>query len=323
MAPDDRSTWRARVRGCLLGGALGDALGAGFEGQPAVSAAALERVVVAGSELVWTDDTALQLASAGYLAGLESLEDFDDDAHAHALAWAWQKDPHRGYGANPPRVFGTVLARGDWRAAARGSFGGVGSLGNGGAMRAAPIGTSSADPAVVADLARRCAAVTHAHPVGQDAAALVAVAAARALRTPAGQRLDAEQFVGDCARWLTTPEVREAVSAVRVSLQTADPVHVARSTGNGIRADDAVAAALSAFLHHPRQPLAAIRFAVGMGGDTDTIAAMAGSLAGAAAGCRALPARLLERLESREEIEHVADDLARRTQPAGQEGRLQ
>lgn len=58
-------------------------------------------------------------------------------------------------------------------------FGGGGSMGNGGAMRFAPIGAYFADDfAAVVENARRSAEVTHAHPEGQAGAIAVAVAAA-------------------------------------------------------------------------------------------------------------------------------------------------
>ncbi|HEX6233046.1 MAG TPA: ADP-ribosylglycohydrolase family protein [Jiangellaceae bacterium] len=83
--------------------------------------------------------------------------------------------------------------------------------------------------------------------------------------------------------------------------------------GSGIAAHEAAPAAVAAYLHCPSDPVAAISFAVAMGGDTDTVAAMAGSLAGAASGEGSLPERLLRRLEQRERLTHVADALADRT----------
>ncbi|HEX6233047.1 MAG TPA: ADP-ribosylglycohydrolase family protein [Jiangellaceae bacterium] len=64
------TAWRRRVRGCLLGGALGDALGAPFEGRPVVAPDELRAWVDSDRPLRWTDDTALQVALADYLAGL-------------------------------------------------------------------------------------------------------------------------------------------------------------------------------------------------------------------------------------------------------------
>ncbi|MFW6091531.1 MAG: ADP-ribosylglycohydrolase family protein, partial [Actinomycetota bacterium] len=58
------ASWRDRVRGCLLGGALGDALGAPFEGVRAVDGTDWERLITSARPLAWTDDTALQLALA-------------------------------------------------------------------------------------------------------------------------------------------------------------------------------------------------------------------------------------------------------------------
>jgi poly(ADP-ribose) glycohydrolase ARH3 len=52
-----------------------------------------------------------------------------------------------------------------------------------------------------------------------------------------------------------------------------------------------------------------IRAAVELGGDTDTVAAMAGALAGAQCGRSGLPAPLLDRLEGRARIEPAAQRL--------------
>jgi ADP-ribosylglycohydrolase len=57
-----------------------------------------------------------------------------------------------------------------------------------------------------------------------------------------------------------------------------------------------------------RDLLDAITTAIGFGGDTDTIAAMAGAMAGAAWGLDGVPASMLSRLEARDELA----DLARR-----------
>jgi ADP-ribosylglycohydrolase len=53
-----------------------------------------------------------------------------------------------------------------------------------------------------------------------------------------------------------------------------------------------------------------VTVAVRLGGDTDTIAAMAGAMAGAAWGLTGVAAPLLERLEAREELERLATALA-------------
>ena len=64
--------------------------------------------------------------------------------------------------------------------------------------------------------------------------------------------------------------------------------------------------AVHAFCRHPDDFDAMMRFIVQLGGDTDTIGAMAGGMFGAAHGVDALPAAPLAHLESRAEIEMVA-----------------
>ncbi len=96
---------------------------------------------------------------------------------------------------------------------------------------------------------------------------------------------------------------------------TADVDTVARQLGHGISAVEAVPAAIAAFLGAPDDPRAVVVRAVCMGGDTDTIAAMAGAVAGAHAGASALPEDALARLEGRAELVRLADALADLTPP--------
>ena len=307
-------SWRSRIRGCLLAGALGDAVGRPFEGHTHVSLVDVEDVLQGGGPLRWTDDTALLLALAEYLGELDDVTAINDDDLARRFALAWQADPHRGYGSNPPQIFATVLSGGDWRSAATRSFGGAGSLGNGGAMRAAPVGALPATAALVAHLARRTAAVTHAHRDAQDAAAAVALATWVCLRTEPDD-LDPAALLSTITAELSSSTLIAATQAVVDTIDLDDPAAVAEVTGTGIAAVEAAPAALAAFLHHPQDPVAVITFAVAMGGDTDTVATMAGCLSGALTGQAALPESLLTRLEQARRIGRIADALAARTHP--------
>ena len=310
--PDvDEETWRDRVLGLLLGGALGDAVGAPFEGALTVDPRHVERVIGGREPLRWTDDTALQLALAGHVADHATDDEVVDDDLVLALAEAWRAEPDRGYGPNPPRIFAAALAGEEWRTRVHDAFGGRGSLGNGGAMRVAPVGALPGGVERVVDVARRSAAVTHAHPVGQEAAGVIAVAAHRGLRAPEGTS-DAPGTLTRCVAVVSTEELRGAIRAAWTAARRG-PREAAEITGNGVAANESVGAALAAALSHPGDPVAAVSFAVRMAGDTDTIAAMAGSLVGSRTGARALPAELVARLEDRERIEGVAARLAAAT----------
>jgi poly(ADP-ribose) glycohydrolase ARH3 len=77
----------------------------------------------------------------------------------------------------------------------------------------------------------------------------------------------------------------------------ASPAEIGQRFGTGIAAREAVPAALGVFLSAPDDPVAAVTRAVHLGGDTDTIGAMTGALAGARNGCAAFPPRWLDALE--------------------------
>lgn len=80
--------------------------------------------------------------------------------------------------------------------------------------------------------------------------------------------------------------------------------------GHSLAGLEAVPAALHAFLRHPWSLADAVTHAVGLGGDTDTIASMAGALAGAFLGEGAVPTAWRDRLEAADEIAELADALA-------------
>jgi ADP-ribosylglycohydrolase len=102
----------------------------------------------------------------------------EQDALARAFARRFREDAVRGYGAKAQDILEAIYSGMDWRRAARLPYR-DGSKGNGGAMRAAPVGAYFAgDLKRVVEQARRSAEVTHAHPEGQAGAIAVAAAAA-------------------------------------------------------------------------------------------------------------------------------------------------
>jgi poly(ADP-ribose) glycohydrolase ARH3 len=73
----------------------------------------------------------------------------------------------------------------------------------------------------------------------------------------------------------------------------------ATSLGNGIEALDSVPTAIACFSLAPQSYETAVGSAVLLGGDTDTIAAMTGALAGAYLGVAAIPTHLINILEDK------------------------
>lgn len=76
--------------------------------------------------------------------------------------------------------------------------------------------------------------------------------------------------------------------------------------GNGIEAFNSVPTAIYSFLSHFESFADAVIYAIGLGGDTDTIAAMTGAISGAYHGIKAIPKEWEERLENRAYIETLA-----------------
>lgn len=186
-------------------------------------------------------------------------------------------------------------------------------------MRAVPAAVvGHPDLSAVADLARGQARVTHAHPLGQDGAVLLAVAVAivaGTARQPAGGQ-DATPDTSPGQRLTAAAdhlETRAMASALGRAMEVGpggDPHAIAERVGRGVAAVEAVPAAVAAFLGSPDDPIDVLARAVTIGGDTDTIAAMAGALVGARVGAAGLPDRLRARLEAREVLVSLADDLA-------------
>jgi ADP-ribosylglycohydrolase len=289
-----------RFQGCLLGLALGDALGAVHEG------GTLERMLwrVIGRTRTgltrWTDDTQMSLDLAESLIAHRSLH-VQDLASRFASSYRWS----RGYGAGTSRVLRRVARGVDWREANR-SVHGAGSFGNGGAMRAPVIGLFySSHPSELAAAARLSASVTHAHPAAMEGAALVAMATGCAvLSHPPHEILERAAAVCELEPFRARLETARVWLAARNSPAAPE---VARRLGHGVAASEScVTAVYGALRFLDRTFLELQQFVAACGGDVDTIGAMAGAIWGAAHGIARLPGRELDRLEQRERLMSVA-----------------
>ncbi|MER7695259.1 MULTISPECIES: ADP-ribosylglycohydrolase family protein [unclassified Streptomyces] len=237
----------------------------------------------------WTDDTALALALH---RSLDEHGQVDQDHVALGYALAFDADQARGYGHGMHLLLPRLLVSpADWRTLAPELFEG-GSLGNGAAMRVAPLGARFHEDLVhVAGQAALSAEVTHAHPDGIAGAVAVAVAAALSARGEL--TLDA---VAD-----RTPRgpVRDGVLRAARTPFTTEPWKAADLLGNGqrIRADDTVPFALWTAARH-RGDLEAALWATAEGlGDVDTTCAITGGVVGAATGTAGVPEEWLRRRE--------------------------
>lgn len=221
-----------------------------------------------------TDDTVCTVAVADWLLGGAG-----DDLAMIMRGWV-RRYPRAGYG-------GLFI-----RWAISTSSGPYGSWGNGGAMRAAPCGWAGRDEAEVLDLAARSARVTHDHPEGIKGAQALALAVflARGGASP-GTIRDA---ISDRFGYDLTGEPEALRPTHRFDVSAAGTLPVALSCAlNAVDFEDAM------------------RNAIWLGGDTDTIACIAGAVAEALLG---LPAEIWQEARARLDapVRAVADRFGER-----------
>jgi poly(ADP-ribose) glycohydrolase ARH3 len=298
---------QARFRGALLGVAVGDALGAPFEGARGVHPGDLQRLEEEPGPLIYTDDTAMTI---GMAESLVERRGFDGAHMAAVFARNFAAEPWRGYGAAPPQVFRLIERGVPWDQASRGLFGGSGSFGNGAAMRVAPAALLAfRDLEQVAWLARQTAVITHAHELGLEGAVVQASAVALLLQHPPDRPLSDRAFLDMLRGQVQTPVYLEKLERVQALLPDGAREEVIAQLGNGIEAYKAVPAALYALLRHAGSFAEVVAYAISLGGDTDTIASMAGALAGAHLGEEAIPRVWRERVEGAARLRELADAL--------------
>ncbi|MFQ5935915.1 MAG: ADP-ribosylglycohydrolase family protein [Acidiferrobacterales bacterium] len=292
--------------GGMLGGAVGDALGElafRYPRQADFDVAVEER-----ETLIYTDDTAMALALAGVLIDTGSV---DSEQLGDAFRTEFEREPWRGYGPGPPAIFAAV-AHGmmPYERAAQTLYGGHGSLGNGAAMRIAPLGLFFFDCKRLYEKAERSARVTHTHRVGVDGAAVQAQAVALATTHEPGRDFDPAKFIEALVGFARTPEIRHKLEQVAALLvENVAPAQAAQRLGLSIAVHESMPFSLYSFLRHPGSFQDCLYCAIFNGGDRDTMGAMAGAISGAYLGTGAVPAVWRQKLENREHIESLAQRL--------------
>lgn len=284
----------ARARLSLEGLSLGDAFGERWFVHPDAIEGLIEaRATPGGATWRWTDDTAMAIS---IVAELDAHGEIDRDSLARRFADAYRREPDRGYGAGAHRILGDIAAGFAWDAAAAGPFGGQGSMGNGAAMRAAPIGGYFADdPGLAAGMGALSADPTHAHPDGRAGAAAVSAAAALA----AGTALEGDALLDAVAALTPAGATREGLVRARDLAPDTDVRRAAQQLGSGQRvlSSDTVPFAIWCASRSVSDYAETLWRTVAGLGDRDTTCAIAGGIVVLRAGASALPAEWLARRE--------------------------
>lgn len=339
----DTPTLRARIRGCLLAGAMGDALGAPVEFMHRdeilrrFGSRGITRYAPAyGRSGAITDDTQMTLFTAEGLLRAFVHDTLFRNAHYPGIAaQALLRWLHtQGEACDP--AFDPDLIRSGWLVAdrrlhARRAPGNTclaslramqrwdqpahnNSKGCGGVMRMAPVGVfallrEDEQPLGAAfELGTILAAQTHGHPSGNLSAGAFAVMIAALV---AGCSLsDALRHAKTLLRTATShEEVLAALEhAERLAASGGDRHACIRALGQGWVAEEALAIGVYCALV-AEDVEDGIVLAVNHDGDSDSTGAIAGNLLGAIHGEETLPAAWREELELSDVITTIADDL--------------
>jgi ADP-ribosylglycohydrolase len=278
----------------LDGLSVGDALGSQFFVPGTTLPELLDGTAPAGS-WPWTDDTEMATTLAAHVRrhGL-----IDQDRLAREFGEHFE--PYRGYGGGAVVVLRRIREGEAWREVSRDAFGGQGSMGNGGAMRVAPLGAYHAGDSRTAALeAMRSAEITHAHAEGILGAVAVAVAAAEAgWARLVRHRPAPSELLDAVVPYLVDSPVLDGVRRAR-ELLDGSVGEAAYELGNGaqVLARDTVPFALWVAATRLGDYPAAIRACIEAGGDVDTTGAIVGGIVGAYTGRDGIPAAWLAQRE--------------------------
>lgn len=286
-----------RAVGAFIGLAIGDAMGAPLEGLPPRPFAVTE---MSGGGIhnafpgTYTDDT---LQASALAETLIRCGGFDPDDFARRLVRAYHTAP-QFFGPTSRAVLGLIEGGVDPEAAARmvhEERGG--SRSNGSVMRGIPVGIFY-PPGEVREVSLAASRVTHFDPVAGEASAFV-------------NRMVSGMCRGEEAGTAFDRALAACRNAELQGLFDDYRAHPPEPSLDAVLATHCaiwVCMGASSFYD-------AVVTAINLGGDADTVGAIAGGLAGARFGYEAIPASWLAALQDREKLIDLARQLARASRP--------
>ncbi len=288
---------QTHVVGCILGTAVGDALGLPYEGLSRRRAAKLfgppdRHRFFFGHGMVSDDTEHTCMVAQSLIAAGGDVHSFRRELARRFRFWLL------GF----PGGIGVATLRSilrlwiDFRPEKSGVF----SAGNGPAMRAAVIGAAVDNPTLLRELAGASSRITHTDPKAEFGAFAVALATqmARQKGTVSGH-----DFL-DQLSLLLAPEADELVSLIRDAVNSIgdgqSTIAFAESLGlsKGVSGYiyHSVPIAIHAWLSNQGNFRSAVSNAIACGGDTDSTGAMVGGIVGASVGKEGIPMEWLNRL---------------------------
>ena len=341
----DEYTQKDRIRGSLVGGAVGDALGYPVEFissytalQNRYGSQGITRYETADNGLALiSDDTQMTLFTAcGLLNGKAQGKEYK-----YAICYAyteWYRTQMAGKKLkNPECWIYTLPEMHSLRAPGNTCINALAAIvagreplnnskGCGGIMRTAPVALYGAiderigiEDAMV--LAANAAEITHQHPLGWLPSVLQAYIIYRLMQNDAPTAEDVKAYIAEGYQVLErlypieSDSIQELHALTDKALSLVDSpaadVENINAIGEGWVAEESLAIALYCTLKHFDNFEQALIAAVNHKGDSDSTGAIAGNILGAAIGYDAIPQHFKDSLELHDVILHISDDLWR------------
>ncbi len=309
-----------RFRGCILGGAVGDALG--FATENLSHQRIREKYGFVADYKVrpgygyFTDDTQLTMLLAEAL--IEDDESLVEQFRKRLARWRLVF-PRLSGRATKDAALGCLLGKKQ----TGGNF-----PGSSPAMRSAPLGLFYfADEELLFAKTVESAKVTHTHTGAIGAALAVVFAVAYLIEQDSNEPLDIDRFLGKIAEptGRIDPNLARDIESLQNMLSWEDERVLAELHKNSsimrMPIRDLIMTSLYAFIKTPNNYKDSVLFCVNVGWDTDTMAAICGNISGAFNGVSAIPAHWLTNLENdykgRDYLLRLADSLHQHTRLDG------
>lgn len=305
-----------RALAALSGLALGDALGMPTQSLPRstivsrygprvtnLEPAPTDHPIAAGLPAGHvTDDTEQALLLAELLISFHGNLDPKEWAR-RLLRWEEkmrQRGSHDLLGPSTARALAAILAGTDITESGR-----YGTT-NGAAMRITPVGIMMPVDNLkgLVDRVEIVSRVSHNTGLALAAASAIAAAvsagiAGASVREATHAAVDAAELAKDRGFWVAGADVAARIRWAVTLVTSSPPDHdvadlIDHLIGTSLASQESIPATFAVLAIHPQDPWAACQLAASLGGDTDTIAAMVGAVAGACTGLQGFPQALLE-----------------------------
>lgn len=299
---------RDRFIGCLLGLAVGDALGSRLEGYTpeAVKRSNLEMPEFLDelwrwSQGRWTDDTKMAVALAGSIVNSGGFN--PKQTAKKYLEW-YKSGDLRGIGNVTQQSLLNLQSGASWK---NSGIKADWAAGNGTAMRVAPIGLLDMNNLEkLRQDARDDAVITHNNHEAINGSLAVAFAVARLAKGD----LDLDYLINETVDFIEPSEVLLRLEIAQKLLeQGASAEYSLADIGTGGYVVETVASSFFCFMSSPGSYETAVFNAVRGGNDTDTTAAITGALSGTYLGFEGIPLKWREEVEDALAIEELANSI--------------